>query len=263
MRKGISLFFGYDVGAENLPKLIKESGFDCVITSADKKFDEQNGTIRQQVRRIKRCGLQLSSLHMRYDPKELHYFWEEGKMGEILKKRLISDVQIAKKYGFTCVVVHLAGEWSEIGKQRLLDVLKVCRKLNVPLAIENTSKQKIFLDVFENIDDEYLRFCYDSGHNNAFDRDFDYLEKFGDKLITLHLHSNDGTWDAHTLNDFGNIDWQKLGRKLAKYKDNLFSLDYELLMKYGSDKFSAEECLIKAKKQADELEKIIENASAK
>lgn len=261
MKKGISLFFGYDVGAENLPKLIKKAGFDCVITSADERFNKQNGTIDEQIKRLKENGIELSSLHMTYDASELHAFWEEGKKGEELKERLIKDVKIAKKYGFTCVVVHLAGEYSEIGKQRLMQVLKVCKDLDVPLAIENIDQQKLFLKVFENIEDDYLRFCYDSGHNNVFDKDFDYLDKFGDKLITLHLHDNDGTKDAHTLNDFGNIDWQKLGKKLAKYKNQLFSLDYELLMKCGSEFFTPEEWLAKAKAQADELEKIIENVN--
>ena len=49
MEKGISYFFGYKVGAKNLAKLIKDAGFDSVITSADKRF---NFSLKLQYRQI-------------------------------------------------------------------------------------------------------------------------------------------------------------------------------------------------------------------
>lgn len=261
MNKGISFYFGYKIAPEERAKLIHEHGFDTVITNADPKLNSQNGTIRAQMKIFKKYDIKPSSLHMQYNSEDLHYFWEEGREGEKLKKRLIKDVKIAAKYDFTCVVVHLDGKWSEIGKQRLLDVLKVCHKKNKPLAIENIHCQELFVKVFEEIKDDYLRFCYDSGHNNTYDKDFDYLEKYGDKLITLHLHDNDGSSDMHTLNKFGNIDWKKLGEKIAKHKDNLFSLDYEIFMTRTRQDVGIDECLNEVKKQADELENIIENTS--
>ncbi len=115
MDKGISFYFGFKVDPEKRAELIKKAGFDCVTTSADKKFIKQNGKIRNQVKIFKKYGLKLSSLHMTYNSEDLHYFWENCKFGEKLKKNLIKDVKIAKKYGFKCVVVHLLGEYSSIG----------------------------------------------------------------------------------------------------------------------------------------------------
>lgn len=260
MNKGISFYFGYNIEPDKRAKAIHEHGFDAVITNADPKYNAQNGTIRQQIKILKKYSLKPSSLHMQYKTAYLPCFWEEGRKGERLKKRLIKDVKIAAKYGFTCVVVHLYGKWSIIGKQRLLEVLRVCHKKNLPLAIENIDCQELFVKVFEEIKDDYLRFCYDSGHSNVFDKDFDYLEKYGDKLITLHLHDNDGNIDSHTLNKFGNIDWKKLGEKLAKHKNKLFSLDYEIFMTKTKQYIEIDECLTEVKEQADKLEKIIENA---
>lgn len=38
MNKGISFYFGYYELPELRAKMIKEAGFDCIITSADNKF---------------------------------------------------------------------------------------------------------------------------------------------------------------------------------------------------------------------------------
>lgn len=250
MDKGISFYFGFANDIETRVAMIKDSGLNAVMTNADKKFDFQNGPIKKQCKLFKKYGLKVTSLHMQYNAEDLPYFWKEGRFGEKLKKILIKDVKIAKKYGFKCVVVHLSGEYSSIGERRLKEVLNVCEKCNVPLAIENIHCQKLFLDTFDHIAHKMLKFCYDSGHNHAFDKDFDYLTKFADKLICLHLHDNDGTEDQHNFNRFGNIDWDMIARKLAGRTD--LSLDYELLL--PNKGYTIEECLKEVKKQADELE---------
>lgn len=254
MNKGIAFYFGYLIQPEERVKLIKDAGFDSVITTNDKRWEWQNGSLRQQIKLLKKYGLKWTSLHMGYIREELPAFWKEGKLGERLKKDLIKDVKLAKKYGFTCVVVHLVGEYSKLGESRLLEVLKFCEKLKVPLAIENLSQLDLFKAVFENIKHPMLKFCLDIGHNNAYTPDFDYFKDYDDKLITLHLHNNDGTGDQHTL--YGNVDWEKLGKNLKNHKD--ISLDFELIPK-NQPPLTAQEFLQKAKELADNLEKYIEN----
>lgn len=257
MDKGISFYFGYQINYKKRAKMIKDAGFDSVITNADKAFKKQNGTIRKQVKLFKKVGLKLSSLHMHYNDNELKEFFCEGKIGDRLEKNLIKDLKIAKKYGFKCVVVHLQEVYSDIGLKRIERILKVCEDLNVPLAIENIDYQNLFIKIFEKIDNKYLKFCYDSGHNNCFDSYFKYLQKYGDKLICLHLHDNDGLEDLHTLNKFGTIDWDDVAKQLANC--NEVSLDYELLMHTKKANISAQETLSECYKQACELEERIIN----
>ena len=246
MKKGISFYFGYANNINERIRLIKEFGFDSIITSADKKFKLQNGSIKKQCKLFKKYNISLSSLHFRYEDKNLHYFWEKGKIGEKLKKNLIKDIKIAKKFGFKCVVVHVKGEYSEIGEKRLLKVLEYCEKLNLPIAIENIDCQKLFLNIFDKINHKMLKFCYDSGHNNVFDKNFDYLKKFKDKLIAVHLHDNDGNSDQHTLNKYGTIDWDNIAKKLIGFEN--ISLDYEVILK--SEKVeNISDCLHEIKKQ--------------
>lgn len=254
--KGISLYFGYKTDYKERIKLIKEAGFECVITSADPRLNKQNGSIRNQVKYIKKAGLKLSSLHMTYVEDELPNFFMDNKIGNKIEKRIIKDLHLAKKYGFTCVVAHISGEESEIGYKRLDRILKVCEKLDVPLAIENLDfNRQLLVKLFSRYDDnKYAKFCYDAGHNNCFDYGFDYLGKYGDKLICLHLHDNKGDQDSHTLNKYGNIDWEKIALGLSKCKE--VNLDYELLMKQSSDD-SKEDVVNECFKQAKELEERI------
>lgn len=260
MNKGISFYWGYeDILPEERAKLLKDLGFDCVITNADKRFNYQNGSINNQIKLFKKYGLKPSSLHMHYKSNQLEDIWKKGIKGYTFCKRLIKDIKTAHKYGFTCVVVHIKGEACERGFKRLRKVLKACEKYNIPLAIENLTNQKCFVAIFENIKHPYLKFCYDIGHNNAFDPQFDYLSKYGDKLICLHLHDNRGERDDHTLNKYGTIDWPKFAKKLKEIGYN-GNLDYELIMCYKKDGDTAVKVATEAIKQARELEKLIKEA---
>lgn len=254
MNKGISFYFGYKIEYKVRARMIKDAGFHSIITNADPRFNKQNGSIRKQIKIFKKVGLKLSSLHMRYKEKELKNFFLDNKIGNKIEKNIIKDLKIAKKYGFSCVVVHLVGEFSEIGKERLKRILLVCEKINIPLAIENIDYQYLFKKVFSELENKYLKFCYDSGHNNCFDSYCDYLNEYGDKLVCLHLHDNDGLDDLHTLNEFGNIDWDNIAKGLAKC--NEVSIDSELLMNYKS-KYNGEEVLKECYKQACKLERKI------
>lgn len=272
MKKGISYYYGFDSSPNARAEKIANAGFDCVMSCFDKKFDDENGTEKFQIKQLKKHKLLPSSLHMVYKTNELMYFWQDCEVGDNQEKSLIKDVKLAKKYGYSCVVVHLSGQPNQIGYDRLQRVLKVCEKTNIPLAIENINDQNCFLKTFENVKSEYLLFCYDSGHHHLFDPDYDYLTKFRDKLICLHLHSNYGPnitkeqieelnytregKDLHTLNKYGDINWKEIAKKLAKVPREL-NLDYEIFM-YAHKNETEEEVLSEVYKQAQELENMIE-----
>ena len=284
MNKGICFHFGYiykNLNIKQQTQDIKNAGFDCVMTTADPTFNNENRTIKKQVKVLKDNGIKLSSLHMRYKAVDLPYFWQDCKIGKKLENNIIKDIKVANKYGFTCVVIHLRGEFTEVGINRLKNILTYCEKYNIPLALENLNYNGKLLDkVFKTIKRDYLKFCYDVGHNHAFDPDVDYLTKYKNKVIALHLHDNLGkdvpiekykkigynkfsitdktkyNPDMHTLNKYGNIDWEEVALKLSKIKQPL-NLDYEVLMCYRKNE-TAQEVLAEVYKQACKLEKTIE-----
>ena len=258
MRKGISLYFGYvNKDKETVYKLIKGAGFEYIMTNFDDRFAGQHGTMEEQVAFMKKYELKPDSLHARYTSSELPEFWKDSKLGDEIEARLKEDVLNASKFGFCAVVVHLGGEYSSVGEKRLKRVLELCEKVNVPLAIENINYPDLFKTVFEKINHPYLKVCYDSGHNNVFDKQTDYLSLYRDKIICLHLHDNNGKSDEHTLNRFGTINWNEIAKKLALLPNDVV-LCYEMLM-HNSHGVLMEECLTETFKQANELEKLIEN----
>ena len=160
-------------------------------------------------------------------------------------------------FGFKCVVVHLFGEYSKVGEERLKRLLDYCESVNVPLAIENINAPKLFKAVFDHLSHPYLKICYDSGHNNVFDKETDYLTLYKDKIICLHLHDNNGKADEHTLNKFGTIDWDEIAKRLAALPEEI-SLDYEMLM-YNNHGVAMEDCLTETYRQAAKLEEKIKH----
>lgn len=257
MNKGISFYWGFEDNIEQRVKLLNTIGFDCVITNADPKFNKQNGNIKQQVKLFKQHNLKLSSLHMQYNQQDLPYFWTKSRKGNWMQRRLIKDVKIAHRYGFPYVVTHIKGIPAPIGLIRLEKVLKICDKYNIDLAIENTENIACFMYAFKNIKHKHLKFCYDSGHAHCFNPEIDFLKDFGDKLVCVHLHDNQGKADEHTLNKYGTINWDNVAKKLAQinYSGNL---DYEVLMleKRSEDITSVAK---EVYSQACELEKMLDN----
>ena len=262
MKKGISFYYGYGTNYIERAKKIKNVGFDCVMTNQDKRFINQNSDIASQIEVFKENNLEVSSLHNQYKTIELEHFWKDDEIGKKLENTLVDDILTAKKYHFKCVVVHMIGVYNKIGEDRIKRILKFREDSNIFLAIENIDYPHPLIDIFDKIQHPFLKFCYDSGHNNCFDPEFDYLSKYGDKLVCLHLHDNNGKQDEHTLNRFGTINWQKLAQKLSKLNLDNISLDYELLM-YSGEKIPENECLTEAFNQAVELEKLIENYKLK
>lgn len=251
---GIRFYFGFDDDPVERMQKIKDHGFDCIFTSPNKKYTPQNGTLAEQVATAKRLGLKLSSLHSSYNSPKLPLFWKKGLQGYLIERKLAKEIAIAKKYNFTCLVVHLDGKYSEVGKNRLLRLLAIAEKYDMPLAIENLDNEELFIEVFKNIEHPYMKFCYDVGHQNCFTPNFDVINKYGDKLVTVHLHDNNGKKDEHTLNLYGTVDWDKVARDLARFQE--VYLDYELTMadKHG---LSDEEILDICLKQGKDLEFLI------
>jgi sugar phosphate isomerase/epimerase len=96
----------------------------------------------------------------------------------------------------------------------LSEILKVCRKLQIKLLVENNVCTKELMgklllltaadveDMFRNIQDENLGILIDTGHlkvtSNTLDFDpANFVERIGQYIGLIHLHDNDGYEDQH------------------------------------------------------------------
>lgn len=257
MKKGISLYFGRHYDWKKRFQDIKRAGFECFMTTADELFIDQEGAMDERMEYAKEIGLEPDSLHSSYISENLPYFWVEGSFGEEILKKLIYELQLAKQYKFKALVVHCLGEPSFVGLQRMKELVSKAEELGVCIAVENIDNEKILDFILSNIKNDKLKFCFDSGHENFSKEQKNMLERYGDRLICLHLHDNDGNSDMHTLNKYGTINWQKMAQRLSNCSniENIV-LDYEVLMKHKTQD-SAEEILKETFAQAVSLEENI------
>lgn len=273
MKKGITSFFGYHQPMEENIKQIKNAGFDRVMCATDTKYEKQNGTLDSQVNLIKKYGLELGSLHAKYDEDIAEMFFEEGETGEKITKDFMDDILLCEKYGFTCLVMHIYGKPSEVGAERFSRIVKFAKEHNVILAVENLIDLAPFDYLLERFTDENVKVCLDIGHRNCFSRDNIVYEKYGDRIITTHLHDNDGLYDLHTTTLLAknpdtktkypdskvyqtsrqNVNFDEFVECVKKYNLDI-ALDYELNNNImGCDKISPEDMLRQCYIEAKEL----------
>ncbi|RKY58342.1 MAG: hypothetical protein DRP95_06055 [Candidatus Latescibacterota bacterium] len=90
---------------------------------------------------------------------------------------------------------------------------------NEPLGHLGDSEEELshLLDPFPP---EVLGLCWDTGHAHIAGEGEKLLRKLGDRLVTVHIHDNDGTKDEHLLPGYGTIDW-------ASYMAELDRCGYE------------------------------------
>jgi sugar phosphate isomerase/epimerase len=112
-------------------------------------------------------------------------------------------------------IMHVPGDPDSVPVRRSLDELEpFARERNVRIAIENGSFEAI-QKLLSEYDPQYAGLCYDSGHGNMRADGLDHLESLKDRLISVHLHDNDGASDQHKLLFSGTVDWGRLARIMA------------------------------------------------
>lgn len=132
---------------------------------------------------------------------------------------------MAEALGTDVVVMHLpdlhaspdASAWAAVW--RTLDALHPAAEAHgVRIAIENGSTVESFEAIGAVLDrcpPDYVGLCYDSGHGNMLGTGLEWLERFADRLIAVHLHDNDGSGDQHRIPFDGSVDWPRLAGIVA------------------------------------------------
>ena len=90
-------------------------------------------------------------------------------------------------------------------------------------------------------------FHLDTGHANLHGRSpIDFIKKFKDRLIHIHLHDNNGKDDLHLPLGSGNIDWKKIIDELIPFYNDTITLeifshdrDYVLMSKNKLEEYIA------------------------
>jgi sugar phosphate isomerase/epimerase len=109
-------------------------------------------------------------------------------------------------------------EYWDIMYKSLNELKPYAKKHNVRIALENNHDDKDCNEIkklLSEYDSDFLGFCYDSGHGNL-GNGINVLKELKDRLISIHLHDNDGETDQHKLLFSGTIDWNELAKILVE-----------------------------------------------
>lgn len=242
---------------ENCLKLIAQAGFThmhwCFEWDGDYLYARAE---MQQIREwMDRYGLRAKSLHSSKGSRRgdvshrlAHYrkdYTSSVEYNRIAGTELIKNrVELAHVLGATEIVLHMYLPYQDFAEvpgakeafyeavYRSLDELQpFCREKNVRICIENLFEAPGELQIeqfgrlFERYPADFLGLCLDTGHANLVwgnDLVKEVVERFGDRLYSIHMHDNKG-WgdepgcnDAHLLPGEGSIDWKALMAALRK-----------------------------------------------
>lgn len=215
----------------------------------------------KQLKYIKEKGLYVIFAHLGY--QNINALWLEGETGEQLVDRYKNDIKICKENEIPMVVMHLTGgnkapEYNETGLKRLQEIADYAETLHIKIAFENT-KIKGYLDyAMENITNQNVGICFDSGHYHVhFDDDFDFA-KFKNRIFAVHLHDNDKSDDLHLIPFDGTLDWKNVVKNL---KENHYHgpITMEFCYQYGYTSIGIEEFYRKGYEAGEKLREMFDD----
>ena len=171
----------------------------------------------EQLGYVKEKGLNVIFAHLGY--QNINDLWIDEETGIV--DRYKNDIRICHENGIPMVVMHLTSKteapmYGEVGLKRIREICDYAQSLGVKVAFENT-KIKGYLDyVIDNIKNDNVGICFDSGHYHAHFNDELDFNKFKNRIFAVHLHDNDQSDDLHLLPFDGTLNWNETIRKLKE-----------------------------------------------
>lgn len=155
------------------------------------------------------------------------------EMRNFVLKRLRKSMDFAHKLDCSLMVFHPGFrtgissfypgiDW-KINIDSVRKILKFGRDREVVMAIENCPEPFGFL--LKNVDQfsrffnelgEEIGLVLDVGHSNINNQTHDFIKAFGDKIVHIHAHDNNGDHDYHLGVGYGTVDWKKFAEDIKK-----------------------------------------------
>lgn len=161
-------------------------------------------------------GLKLLDLHGSVGPEKN---WASPREYERLAGVELTQnrIEMTAQLGGKVIIMHIPAEPNNLQLRKSLAELEpFARERSIRIAIENTPGFDAIEQLLPQYDADYLGLCYDAGHGNFCGSGLEHLSKLKDRLISIHLHDNDGSGDQHMLPFSGTVDWQQLTGIIAQ-----------------------------------------------
>ncbi|MBO4897610.1 MAG: sugar phosphate isomerase/epimerase [Clostridia bacterium] len=230
---------------------LKEHGFSCIDFNMANTNTEiytsaaPDGLLLREKALADEAGIEINQAHgpWRSPPRDGTFESRAERMDKMQK-----SIRFASLLGCKNWVVHplmpagaddtLTGaekETWDINTRFMKELLITAKEYGVTVCLENVpmlkfslAKPAAILRFVEEIGDENLKICLDTGHANVFD-DLslcDEVRRLGDRLKVLHVHDNKCGKDLHLMPYSGTVDWTAFARALQDIGFNgVFSLE--------------------------------------
>lgn len=182
---------------------------------------------------------------------------KDNHIAEYSFQSLAAGIEASRVLGSPLMVLHTGflpqypptarEKWLDSFCSKLRILLEVASENSIVLAVENTYEPdtSLFEDIFARIQHPYLGMCFDTGHAACFSRipATDWIERFSEQIVHLHLSDNDGNADLH---------WS-----LGKGVVNIASVIGPLLSRGARPSVTLEVSIEDAKASNDYLEQVL------
>ena len=237
---GFSLEGSYALPMPQVMTLLADAGF-CAVSLSWKR----DGNLPELVRLAKQQGLAVQSLHGPI--RTVANLWSRDQsISQPALQDFLDAAEDCSRFGIPILVVHTwYGKDYTFSKENLcfdqFDTLVAhAEKLGVLIAFEHLEGPEFFAELMDRFRDHPgVGFCWDSGHECCYNRGWDFLRDYGDRLIMTHLNDNLGltspdgrlvsTDDLHLFPGDGVIDWKDALRKLkASRRQEILNLELKI-----------------------------------
>ena len=172
---------------------------------------------------VRKVGLNIIFAHLGYQRPQV--IWNEGLTGDIEIERYMNDITTCKNKGIDLVIMHPTFQYekqelSELGINRIKRLIKHAESIGVKVAYENVELGGYLEYIVENINSNNIGICFDAGHCHLFyDGKID-VNKFKNKVFSIHLHDNFKINDDHNLPFDGTVDWERVIKQIINMSYN-------------------------------------------
>jgi len=233
---------------------IKEAGFKNVfIQWYDDSWDQQ-----AQYNYAKEKGLNILAAHLGY--QNIDDIWKEGEKGDLLIGRYKRNIDECQNLNIPLVYMHTSfydDKFNLLGIRRLKEIINYAKEKEIIITIENLIPKGYQEYILDNIKEENLGICFDSGHMHCHYKDEYNFDEFKNKIYGVHLHDNDGTDDQHLLPFDGTINWEYIMEELKEANYN-GPITLELIYWQENLKYTPKEFYKKGYEIGLELAKMID-----
>jgi sugar phosphate isomerase/epimerase len=235
---GISLDKEYPIPTAQAIQIIAKQGFDAVSLLWRPELD-----LTPIVAAAREAGLALQSLHAPF--KHTAKVWsKDPEISRPAVEELLTALADCHRFGIPTMVLHtwIGFDYTDTPTEEGLNnfgrIVEKAKEYGISLAFENTEGEEFLYALLERFSGEaHVGFCWDSGHEQCYNRGDDLLAKLGNRLLMTHLNDNLGISrfdgrihcndDLHLLPYDGIIDWDDAIARLKKARKQEI-LNFEL-----------------------------------